>query len=682
MTRSRWPFLTACTLGAGFCLALAPSQSTAATQATTSRDNEAALIADRELWGHELSRSPAASIASYTEEPVPVVLQATRAMGRMHDPDAVALLVPLLVRTEPAVRAEAAFGLGHYEGTTTALLEAAETESDEAVMVALVDALGRTASGEAVPFFLEQLALGSAARAIAACHAIGRLGVRGELRAPAPEVLEPLLDELKRIDHQRRRAASFALARTKPEVLPPHLEQRLEAATLAQPDAVARAWLVRASSTALADESWARVVDETIDDAARGVRIALARGLSTRGTPEDSAALTPLLGDTDRDVAVAAVAAAANLPWHEAWDKPMQGMLDIRDPDLQARVLPVLAEAGELAEPAGWLNPTVDPAIRAGMLTTVDDPDLLIRLATGDREPAVRTAATERLLLMDPPVDKKRLWPLLENPDPVVAGLVATSLAEEPDGPLVEVLQRQLIERIDYDALLAFLEALGMAWEADDGALAPSTANKPPSDSLQHQVSIRVAELRSHPDLAMRSAAGRVAEHLGLPSSGPAPFPKLPDDETLADLLGVRVITSRGELVISFETQDAPFTVTRWVDLAESGAFDGRSFHRIVPDFVVQGGCPRGDGYGGPGFALPDELSPLPYGTGAVGMATGGPDTAGSQWFVTLSPQPHLDRDYTLFGQLVQGQETLRRLRQGDLIEAVIIERRGPSSHP
>jgi peptidyl-prolyl cis-trans isomerase B (cyclophilin B) len=80
---------------------------------------------------------------------------------------------------------------------------------------------------------------------------------------------------------------------------------------------------------------------------------------------------------------------------------------------------------------------------------------------------------------------------------------------------------------------------------------------------------------------------------------------------------------------------------------------------------------------------LPDEFSPLPYEGGAVGMATAGPDSAGSQWFVTLSPQPHLDGDYPIFGQLVQGHDTLRRLREGDRIERVIIERsRAPSSHP
>jgi cyclophilin family peptidyl-prolyl cis-trans isomerase len=91
----------------------------------------------------------------------------------------------------------------------------------------------------------------------------------------------------------------------------------------------------------------------------------------------------------------------------------------------------------------------------------------------------------------------------------------------------------------------------------------------------------------------------------------------------------------------------------------------------VVPDFVVQGGDPEGDGWGGPGYALRDEINRLRYGRGALGMALSGPDTGGSQFFVALSPQPHLDGGFTVFGRVVEGDEVLDQLRQRDRIVRV-----------
>ena len=105
--------------------------------------------------------------------------------------------------------------------------------------------------------------------------------------------------------------------------------------------------------------------------------------------------------------------------------------------------------------------------------------------------------------------------------------------------------------------------------------------------------------------------------------------------------------------------------------LADQGFYDGQSFHRIVPDFVVQGGDPRGDGAGGPGYSLRDELNLLRYEAGVLGMAHAGPDTAGSQFFLTVTPQPHLDGGYTVFGRVVEGEDLLRKWIQGQKIRRV-----------
>jgi cyclophilin family peptidyl-prolyl cis-trans isomerase len=113
-------------------------------------------------------------------------------------------------------------------------------------------------------------------------------------------------------------------------------------------------------------------------------------------------------------------------------------------------------------------------------------------------------------------------------------------------------------------------------------------------------------------------------------------------------------------------------TCINFLNLAGQGFYDGLVFHRVVPDFVVQGGDPRGDGTGGPSYSIRDEINQLRYDRGVVGMALAGPDTGGSQFFLTLSPQPHLDGGYTAFGEVVSGGEVLDQIRLGDRIETIV----------
>ena len=129
-------------------------------------------------------------------------------------------------------------------------------------------------------------------------------------------------------------------------------------------------------------------------------------------------------------------------------------------------------------------------------------------------------------------------------------------------------------------------------------------------------------------------------------------------------------------MTLSLDPETAPLAVGNFALLAEQGFFDDVFWHRVVPGFVVQTGCPRGDGWGGPGWTVPDEVSATPYVAGSVGMARNTPhDTGGSQWFITTEPTPHLVGDYTRFGTVVQGMDVARRLERGDRITSVRIER-------
>jgi len=133
------------------------------------------------------------------------------------------------------------------------------------------------------------------------------------------------------------------------------------------------------------------------------------------------------------------------------------------------------------------------------------------------------------------------------------------------------------------------------------------------------------------------------------------------------------LMTNRGQIEMELYFDVAPLTVINFIELARSGFYDGLAFHRVVPNFVVQGGDPRGDGWGGPDYYIRCEYSQELYKRGTVGIATSGKDTGGSQFFITHSPQPRLEARYTVFGQVLEGMDIVDQLARGDIIEQVII---------
>jgi peptidyl-prolyl cis-trans isomerase B (cyclophilin B) len=133
--------------------------------------------------------------------------------------------------------------------------------------------------------------------------------------------------------------------------------------------------------------------------------------------------------------------------------------------------------------------------------------------------------------------------------------------------------------------------------------------------------------------------------------------------------------TPRGSIVIELYAQHAPKTVNNFVFLAKEGYYDGLLFHRVISDFMIQGGDPTGTGRGGPGYKFEDETkgNPNKHGTGSLSMANAGPNTNGSQFFITHAPQPHLDGKHTVFGKVVEGQNVVDAIRQGDAMTKVTI---------
>ena len=137
---------------------------------------------------------------------------------------------------------------------------------------------------------------------------------------------------------------------------------------------------------------------------------------------------------------------------------------------------------------------------------------------------------------------------------------------------------------------------------------------------------------------------------------------------------GVIALEKGGEIRIEFFPEDAPKTVENFVTLAKKGFYTGLNFHRVVPDFVVQGGCPKGNGTGGPGYTIKAEFNKQKHVRGSVAMARSQhPDSAGSQFYICYGTTPHLDGQYAVFGKVVSGMELVDRIKQGDKMTSVTI---------
>ena len=147
------------------------------------------------------------------------------------------------------------------------------------------------------------------------------------------------------------------------------------------------------------------------------------------------------------------------------------------------------------------------------------------------------------------------------------------------------------------------------------------------------------------------------------------------ESQIFEELPQIQIQTDRGKMTIELFEDDAPNTVANMISLIEKGFYDGLNFHRVIPDFMIQGGCPQGTGTGGPGYDFDDECSPerLHDSAGILSMANAGPSTNGSQFFITHRPTPHLNGKHTVFGKVTEGLEVVDEIKQGDVMEKVVV---------
>jgi cyclophilin family peptidyl-prolyl cis-trans isomerase/HEAT repeat protein len=587
-----------------------------------------------------------------------------RALGRTGDFKARVDLEALLVDTEVEVQREAAFALGALgDGEATAALAQAARDVDRDVGRLAVEALAKLEVPiESVTAALRGLPPEELWRRLAPAL----------WRFPAAAALPTVRRALIEGGENAYSEAVYALARNPVRESLPILRD-----LLSDPDP----WL----------------------------RSLAARSLGQVGDGSDIEKLGALLGAEDTGVVVQAlrsarqlVAAGAAAP-PASWRGPLRGLMEdrraavrlsaleaagawLRDAELGAvlaarfqqatgreREVSLLAlaasghpRAGEFIAQAGSAAEDLLRQRAASAAGLTEDLPVLTRLAI-DAEPAVRSAAFAELLRLTGDIDTSLVRRALADVDPVVRAVAFDWASEHP---LVTVPE-----------LLAALGGMGETdvVEAQFSALAALAARAVAVEDDREAVVAALGLLAREADFVLRDRAGDALAELGEAKPAVGPLASERGVRVYRDVVlrawpprTVRLVTAKGAIDLRLECHQAPLTCVNFLQLVGHGFYDGLTFHRVVPDFVVQGGDPRGDGYGGPGYMIRDEINRLRYGRGMVGMALAGPHTGGSQFFITLSPQPHLDGRYTIFGRVVAGLEVLDEITQGEVILSAI----------
>lgn len=611
--------------------------------------------------------------------------QAALAAGRIGDSAAVDPLIATLGDSSAAVRASAAFALGLLKPPTAlgplgALAQVAPPGAQGAPQVEAVGAIAKI-GGDTAAALLDNL-LESGGVPGAATTVVQRAALLEAWRLGARAPIGRLLQYVGVEDPIARRNAIYSLARLRTARGVAAL-----VAALTDPEASVRAAALRGISRALGDSARLDRADVTgrirslLAERDPHVRINALRALGSYHDSTLAPAALPLVGDADVNVAVqaettlgvlggarAAAALGAGLS-STVFALRRQAAIALAQADSAAGV----AEARQLTQAVDWRWRSV----AAEAFAAARDRDGL-EAQLGDADGRVVVQALQGLTRIVSDGDtllRERARQLLRHPDAGVRSVAADFIAHSPwvgdvDG-LVAAYLRAASDTFD-DARLSAVAALAAiaatdssGWtavrtrfvervpRADDYLVRRLAAAKLPDAAARWGPAAPIATGRTLDDYR-----GLVRRYL-LPARRGRAGPRV----TLA--------TEHGPVVIELLPAEAPLTVAAFVSLVERGYFDGSRWHRVVPNFVVQDGDPRGDGWGGPGFLLRDEVNTVRYETGAVGMALSGPDTGGSQFFITYSAEPHLDGIYTVFGRVISGLDALGAIAQGDVIRSI-----------
>jgi len=316
------------------------------------------------------------------------------------------------------------------------------------------------------------------------------------------------------------------------------------------------------------------------------------------------------------------------------------------------------------------LDPDPDWHVRASLaslLGTLPRQSALRRLLSmlSDTDQRVLATVLTSLVKLNAPGIGDILLDHLKSDDPVVRASAASGIGELrlPAGAQALPAAYQFALRDQtYVARAAILEAFSKyGISVSRSLLDVALGDKDWAVRVRAAALLRQAEPQSDAEVRIRPAPTRLGG-----DAYQSPTLTTPQFSTLAF-----IDTDHGTVQIELAVLDAPLMIDNFVTLVKRRFYNGLTFHRVVPDFVVQGGDPRGDGEGGPGYTVRDEVSQRPYLRGTVGIALDWQDTGGSQFFITHSPQPHLDAKYTVIGRVTDGMDVVDRIQQNDVIRRV-----------
>ena len=409
------------------------------------------------------------------------------------------------------------------------------------------------------------------------------------------------------------------------------------------------------------------------------VRINAARSLATFG-PLTADALVRMTRDGDANVRIAAaqgLATAAPAPsapaWREMWEADTGMMFRRSLLESALRNGAEMPAAETWSKHADWryraayvsaVSGVPTPVVRYRLaVPALSDPDARVRASAVGAMGSVRDSVPDAAGMIDR---------ALADTTPIVraAALGALESGANASGvPRVLEIYRAVRTHPDDELRRAALVYLAAAWRRDSASFTPAmresiAALQPPAEpsdltGIEQSGVFAGWKLAARTPRSLDWYEDRI-RRWALPSlAGKAPR--------------AEIRTERGVIVVELFGNDATLTVDNFATLARRGYYRGTRFHRVVPNFVVQDGDPTGTGSGGPGYAIRDEINRRRYDRGALGMALAGRDTGGSQWFITHSPQPHLDGGYTVFGRVLSGWDALDAIVQGDRITDIVI---------
>ena len=611
--------------------------------------------------------------------------RAAFAIGRVGDASGRPALEALLADPELEVRQSAAFGLGLLgdKAAVPALIAALNADASPKVRGRAAEALGLIGDPSAaapIGAYLTSL-LSAGTLASVAADEMGwpltpeidacRLAIYALVRLKAADVLLPAILDAQGRPRSEWWPIAFALRRTDDPRTLPALQALLRGNGFYSA-AFAAQGLGLSKQPAVAVPALLSVLASPT--ARPAVRLQAVRGLGRLGDERGVEPLVALLDEPTLDPALQleVVTALGALKAAPAVDRLLDRFGD-PSPTMRAAAASALAaiQGAEFLQVLSGVDPDPDWTVRAAVVTalgTLGDavPDAAWKPYLEDTDRRTWPATMKALGAAKTPESRATVERLLRvrltSEDVIVRATAAEILGETKPSDAATVLTaawQAARNDVDIDARVAILEAL-VAVKADTATtvLTEALADRDWAVRLKAKTMLRGLDAASTAE-PTRPAPTRLdlPEYaaLGAPTVSPRAY----------------IDTSKGAIEIALAVLDAPITTHNFARLADRGFFNGLRIHRVVPDFVVQDGDPRGDGNGGPGYTIRDELNDLPYLRGTVGMALSGPDTGGSQWFIAHSPQPHLDAKYTIFGHVVAGMDVVDKLTQDDTIVRV-----------